>query len=339
MVRVGSPASRRALALLPLCLVLLAGLLLPLPVGGPALAQMPPPPAPQTPGGPGQLFPQTGYRLGPPAADPFGEYFAARGGVGTFGYPVSRPFILEGLRVQFFQRYVMQELPLGVGLLNILDEEYMPYTDFRTAVIPPVDPQVATGAPPPGTPGYGQAVSDYIAATVLNTWEGQPVGFLDAYLQTGVRSGATDPAQQALVAVEVLGFPTSGPAPDPRDPNFIYQRFQRSVLQYNGASRQTQPLLMADYFKSIITGRELPPELSMQAQGSRFFLQYRPGRPGWVARPADLPDTDMTLAFEPEDGQSGTPGAQPTAPLAPPTAVPLATVLPLPTSAAPPTPV
>ncbi|HEX2515828.1 MAG TPA: hypothetical protein VH257_14065, partial [Chloroflexota bacterium] len=320
MVRVGSPASRRALALLPLCLVLLAGLLLPLPAGGPALAQMPTSEAPQTPSGPGQLFPQTGYRLGPPAADPFGEYFAARGGVGTFGYPVSRPFTLQGLRVQFFQRYVMQELPIGVGLLNILDEEYMPYTDFGTAVIPPVDPQVATGAPPPGTPGYGQAVSDYIAATVLNTWEGQPVGFLDAYLQTGVRSGATDPTQQALVAVEVLGFPTSGPAPDPRDPNFIYQRFQRSVLQYNGANRQTQPLLMADYFKSVITGRELPPELSMQAQGSRFFLQYRPGRPGWVARPADLPDTDMTMAFEPEDGQSGTPGAQPTAPHAPPTA-------------------
>ncbi len=165
------------------------------------------------------------------------------------------------------------------------------------------------------------------------------MGFLDAFLQTGVRSGATDPTQQALVALEVLGFPTSNPAPDPRDPNFIYQRFQRSVLQYNGATRQTQPLLMADYFKSIITGRELPPELSMQAQGSRFFLQYRPGRPGWVARPADLPNTDMTMAFEPEDGQSGTPGAQPTAPLAPPTAVALAPVQPLPTSAAPPTPV
>jgi hypothetical protein len=339
MVRVGKSGSRRALALLPLCLLLLAGLLVPLPPGGPVLAQIPSPAAPQTADGAGQLFPQTGFRLGAPASDPFGEYFVARGGVGTFGYPASRPFTLQGVRVQFFQRYVMQELPSGVGLLNILDEEYMPYTDFGTAVIPPVDPQVATGAPPPGTPGYGQAVAAYLESTVPNAWEGQPVGFLDAYLQTGVRSGATDPAQQALLAVEVLGFPTSAPAPDPRDPNFIYQRFQRSVLQYNGANRQTQPLLMADYFKSVITGRELPPELSLQAQGSRYYLQYRPGRPGWVARPADLPDTDMTQAFEPEDGQSGAPGAQPTAPLAPPTAVALATVPPLPTSAAPPTPV
>ena len=249
--------------------------------------------------------------------------------MGTFGYPVSRPFTLQGLRVQFFQRYVMQELPTGVGLLNILDEEYMPYTDFGTAVIPPVDPQVATGAPPPGTPGYGQAVSDYIAATVPNTWEGQPVGFLDAYLQTGVRSGATDPTQQALVAVEVLGFPTSAPAPDPRDPNFIYQRFQRSVLQYNGATRQTQPLLMADYFKSVITGRELPPELSMQAQGSRFFLQYRPGRPGWVARPAEPPGHGHDHGLRaggraerdprgPADGPAGPPYGRPPGPRAAP---------------------
>jgi hypothetical protein len=226
-------------------------------------------------------------------------YFAARGGVSTFGYPASRPFMLFGSRVQLFQRYVMQQQPGRVGLLNVLDEDLMPYTDFGTAVIPPSDPRLAASAPSPDDPSYGPAAIRFLSQNVPNTWMGIPVNFLDAFLQVGRSGGDLDPAMQALVGVEVLGFPTSAPAPDARNTNFIYQRFQRAVLQYDASTGLTQPLLMADYLKAIITGQNLPPSLAMQAQSSRLYLQYRPGLPGWVSRPDDLPGTDMTLAFEP----------------------------------------
>lgn len=255
----GSLGARCALAPLPLGVLLVAGLLTPLPTSGSPLSRATSEAALQTgvtPGqvvvGPGRVFPQTGYRLGRSADDPFGEYFVARGGVSAFGYPVSRPFVLRGLRVQVFQRAVLQESPMGVALLNLLDGEYLPYTDLGTAVIPPVDPAVAAAAPAPGAPEYGRTVAAHVAGVVPDTWRGRPVGFLDAYLRAGLLGGAPDPALQALVAVEVLGFPTSGPAFDPRNPDFVYQRFQRAVLQYDAAAGLTQPLLMGDYLNGSL---------------------------------------------------------------------------------------
>jgi hypothetical protein len=57
-------------------------------------------------------------------------------------------------------------------------------------------------------------------------------------------------------------------------------------------------------------------------QGSRYLGQYSPGSPGWVERPAELPSTDMTGAFEQGTG----PVAAPTPPTPRPTAVSTAPV-------------
>ena len=46
-------------------------------------------------------FVQTGYRID---RDSFWDYFSHRGGVATFGYPVSRDFLFQGCTSQFFQR-------------------------------------------------------------------------------------------------------------------------------------------------------------------------------------------------------------------------------------------
>ena len=48
------------------------------------------------------------FRVGDAA---FWQYFQARGGIRTFGYPVSRVFMLDGFKVQIFQREVMQLQP------------------------------------------------------------------------------------------------------------------------------------------------------------------------------------------------------------------------------------
>src|SRR5436190_18816109 len=51
------------------------------------------------------FFPATGYRIGSPAVL---DYFQHRGGVRTFGYPVSNEFPLLGKHVQIFQRQLME---------------------------------------------------------------------------------------------------------------------------------------------------------------------------------------------------------------------------------------
>src|SRR5581483_1200925 len=55
-------------------------------------------------------FPETGFRI---ANAQFADYFAKRGGLRTFGYPVSRQFRFLGTQVQFFQRQIMQIRPDG----------------------------------------------------------------------------------------------------------------------------------------------------------------------------------------------------------------------------------
>jgi len=85
-------------------------------------------------------FPETGYRLANPK---FADYFAKRGGLRTFGYPVSRGFKFLGTDVQFFQRQIMQLRPDGaVGTLNILDADLMPYTRINGSVFPASSPAV-----------------------------------------------------------------------------------------------------------------------------------------------------------------------------------------------------
>jgi hypothetical protein len=66
--------------------------------------------------------------------------------------------------------------------------------------------------------------------------------------------------------------------------------------------------------KSVITGQNLPTDLAAQVQTSRFFKQYAPGKPGSLARPNDLPGSDLTSAFDQEQPSAG--GAPAPAPAA-----------------------
>ena len=244
-----------------------------------------------------RYFPQTSFRID---HDPFWDYFNARGSVRTFGYPVSRTFLFLGCTTQFFQRQLMQQCGTGpVQLMNLLDPDLMPYNQINFSVFPAHDPAVASGAPAPGTPNYGQAVLNYVRSVAPDTFEGQNVRFYTTFVTTvpGV-DPSTDPDTAALVNLEIWGFPTSNPQFDPTNRGFVYQRFQRGIMHFDAASGATQGILLSDYFKSIITGRNLPPDLAAQAVGSRFLNQYCPGAPGWVCRPSQLPATDLTFAFE-----------------------------------------
>jgi hypothetical protein len=93
--------------------------------------------------------------------------------------------------------------------------------------IPAADPSLAFVAPTPDQPNYDARLQAFLQATVPDNWNGQPVQFFSTLNDTGV---------------DVLGLPTSEPAADPHNPQFIYQRFQNGVLFYNAGEGSTSVL-------------------------------------------------------------------------------------------------
>lgn len=248
-------------------------------------------------------FPLTGYHV----EGNFLDYFKKRGGLRSFGFPISRRFILLGSEVQFFQRQVMQVRPGGsVGTLNILDADLMPYTPINGAALPAIDKTMQTAAPVPGTPNYAVKALQFVDQRVPNVWETQPVSFLQTFNST-VKPEEAFPAggrtQLNLlpgINLELWGLPTSLPARDPANANFVFQRFQRGVLHFDRGTGLTQGVLLAAYLHAIITGRELPPDVAAGAKDSRFYLQYDNDKPNGLRRPEQLPATHLKDAFERE---------------------------------------
>lgn len=259
--------------------------------------------APATAAAGGRYFQQTGFRLINPA---FLDFFDHRGGLRTFGYPVSREFTFQGFRVQFFQRGVMQLRYDGtVTTMNILDPGLMPYTQINSAAFPGPNASLTKSAPAPGAPGYSKAILAYVQANAPNTWQTLGVGFYRTFSSAVTAAdvypgGKGAPGLLPGFDLELWGIPTSQPAADPKNANFVYQRFQRGIMHYDKSTGTTQGLLLADYLKSIITGQNLPPDLEGQAQSSPFYRQYDASQPKWLARPGSLPGTDLTMAFERE---------------------------------------
>ena len=250
-----------------------------------------------------RMFPQTGFRID---NDTIWDYFKHRGGLRTFGYPVSRTFLFEGFQVQFFQREIVQIGPDGgARILNLLDPGLLPYQNFNFADFPASDPGIVDQVPTVGQPGYGANVLSFVHLYAPDTWNGLPVGFSRRFFAS-VNAGDAYPNGGGNLGLlpgfdlELWGVPTSAPAYDPHNHGFVYLRFQRGIMMYDASCHCTQGVLLADYLKSVITGKNVPADLNQEAQDSRFYHQYDPTRPGWVRDPSALPGTDFTNAFEPE---------------------------------------
>ncbi len=270
----------------------------PIPTAVPTVALPPASPEPQDE----RYFFQTGYRV---ADDKIWDYFNKRGGLRTFGYPISRKFRLLGRDVQFFQRRVVQIDPAGnVGQLNLLDQDVMPYNTMNGANFPKYDAAVVAGLPAVGSPGYDTAVLDFIKSKAPDSWNGMEVNFYKTFLDSikmedAFPGGGGNEGVLLGFDLEMWGVPTSIPSLDPNNFNFAYLRFQRGIMHYSKDTGLTQGLLIGDYFKAVITGQNLPQDLDQQAAGNRFYKQYLRGAPNSVARGGELPDTNMTDAFEP----------------------------------------
>ncbi|MBV9596786.1 MAG: hypothetical protein JOZ87_07975 [Chloroflexi bacterium] len=288
-----------------------------------------------------RAFAQTGFRID---QDAFWDYFQKRGGVNTFGYPVSQTFTLLGTRVQLFQRLVMQLRPDGsVGTLNLLDQGLLPFTHINGSTFPAPDPAFAGQMPPPTDPNYLSTVIRFVQANAPDTFDGHQVNFGQTFFNTVPRAGAFPDGppdnSDALLAgfdLEMWGLPTSPPTYDPTNKNFVYQRFQRGIMHYDAACNCTHGLLLADYLKSLLLNQNLPPDLAADARGNSLLAQWAPGRPSALARPAALAGTDLTNAFVNLSGSAPPAASQPaTQPLAaspslPPVSAPGALSVPVP---------
>jgi hypothetical protein len=245
-----------------------------------------------------RYFAETRYRID---NDAIWGYFQARGGIETFGYPVSRTFVFLGCTTQIFQRQVAQVCADGQPrLINLLDPEIFPYTRVNGSTFPAVDDSLKAATPKVGDPTYATTILDFVRANAPDVFGNLPVNFGRAFFGTvsPQMAGTSDPNILGLLDLEVWGAPISRPMADPSNPSFIYQRFQRGILHYDASTGVTHGILLADYLKSILTGQNVPADLQQQASESRFYAQYAPGQAGWVARPAELPGTDLAFAFE-----------------------------------------
>ena len=274
-------------------------------------------------------FQETGFCITNPA---FVEYFRVRGDVRILGYPISRSFTLEGFEVQIFQRVILQMQGGQVARLNVLDPGIMPMTRANQSIFPGPDPAIMAQAPQTSSPTYAQDVVQFVKKVAPDTWNGQPVGFFTLF-NTTVPVAVAFPGQTpnpdlvTLLNLEIWGLPTSNPAADPGNGGFVYQRFQRGIMHYRASVPVTEGILVGEYFKAVLTGQNLPPDLAADMQGSRYLGQYNPSNVNALNRPAELPNTNMTGAFVPGTAavQPGTGQPQPKPSGPTPTTPPAAT--------------
>ena len=284
----------------------------PQPGGSPAQSQPTPAPASQAAAAPApaptplpmdaRYFQQTGYRIG---EDAFWNYFRVRGGIRSFGYPVSNVFSLAGMKVQIFQRQILQLRPDGgVQTMNLLDEGLLPYTRMNGSTFPAPDPAVIGESPRPDAPNYHEQTLEFVRKMAPDTFDGEPVNFGRTFFSSVLAddaypAGIPEGGQSLLpyFNLEIWGLPTSRPVRDPNNKNFIYQRFQRGIMHFDKGCGCTQGLLLADYVKALLTGKNVPDDLADQARGSKLLGQFRPGQPQSLARPGDLPGSDLSNSF------------------------------------------
>ena len=150
------------------------------------------------------------------------------------------------------------------------------------------------------------ALLDWIKQNVPDVWEGVNVNFYEVFLNTvkyedAYPDGDGNPSWMPGINLEMWGAVTSRPAADPNNSDFIYLRFQRGIMHYDKSTGHTQGLLLGDHLKSVITGQNLPGDLDAEGQEQCALSGNTTTRkPNGVARPGELPDTNMKDAFEKE---------------------------------------
>jgi len=258
---------------------------------------------PASPQADSRYFAETGFRVGNRY---FFDFFKQRGGVRTLGAPVSRQFRYLGFPAQIFQnRMLLLQPDNTVYVVPLGNSAIFPFTQVNGMTLPPVDDSILAQMPSdPNAPDYSVQTLSMVQQLVPDDFNGLPVRFLSTYFSSVSYDEAFpkgDQPQEMLpyVAFQVWGRPLSQPTADPANPNRVYQRFENGIMMYDGDAGTTSSLPLGTYLKEVLTGQDLPPDLAAAAQGSRFINQYQAPPPPALARPSDLPDSDLSDAFTP----------------------------------------
>src|SRR5579859_2676771 len=125
---------------------------------------------PASPGLDPGFFPATGYRIASPEVL---AYFQHRGGVRTFGYPVSNEFPLLGKRVQLFQRQLLElDADGSVSTATILDPNVLPVTHIDGLSLPAADPDLLASVPTVDSADYTTQSLAFVNTYVPDNWNG-----------------------------------------------------------------------------------------------------------------------------------------------------------------------
>ena len=245
-------------------------------------------------------FAETGFSVAPRT---FYDYFRHRGGVRTFGPPISNRFSLLGQDVQIFRRHVLGlNLDGSVATISLLDTGAVHSATIGGRTLPDADEDLVYGAPRPGVADYAAQAQAFIRANAPEQWEGEPVGFHSAFLQTvrlrdAFPTGGGDAGLLPGFAQEIWGLPVSQPMRDPQVPDVIYLRWERGVMAYDRRANQVQVAQLGEMFKAVITGENLLTDLAAVAERSPYYGQFDPNALNGVARPAELPRMVLAGAF------------------------------------------
>jgi hypothetical protein len=234
-------------------------------------------------------------------------YYQQHGGARTFGQTLSHDFQLLGRRVQIFEHGVLEQRNDGSLQMFDLMGEALPLTHAAGATFPDPDPDVNANNPPVDSPSYQTQALAAIDAGVLDseapdTWNGLSVNFNSTFRGsvTCTDLPSTQPCddrQLLMAALDLWGLPTSAPVADPGNPDLVYLRFQRGIMQFSQSTGVTQAVPIGMWFKQVLLGTDLPDDLLQDVVGSRYFAQYAPTLGLGVARPGELPATSLAAAF------------------------------------------
>jgi polysaccharide biosynthesis protein PslG len=138
-------------------------------------------------------------------------------------------------------------------------------------------------APLASDPAWGSKAIDFVRANAPDTFDGEPVNFFSTFgstvtLNDAFPQGDGDTGLLPLLNLQLWGLPTSKPAYDPTNHEFIYLRFQRGVMHYDKGCKCTRGLLLTDYLKAVLTGNRLPDDLAAEAASSPLLRAVPSGR-------------------------------------------------------------
>jgi hypothetical protein len=236
----------------------------------------------------------------------FQTYVDQHGGSRTLGLPLSNDFQLLGRRVQIFERAVLQQRSNGSVLVLDLLSDALPLVHADGATFPTADPDLVAAIPALDSPTYqDQALaaidSGWLDATAPDDWNDLPVQFGATFRGsvscTDLPSSPCDQRSLQRDALDVWGLPTSAPTADPNNPDLVYQRFQRGIMQFSQSTGQTEAVPLGAWFKRVLIGANVPDDLAADLMGSRYLAQYSASLPLGVSRATELPATSLASAF------------------------------------------